>query len=134
MNSKQDIYKCPYKGDCELVGCIGHEDCFIKQLFEDRFNAEVKLYDTQQECERLSKGYAELTDIVSPYMDDFTGYNEELGGFDLILCIKELLQQMDRTNDEKDMYKKQWEIQYDLCYNYGKILQTIEETLDFEAE
>ena len=54
------------------------------------------LIKSMQECERLSKGYAELTDIVAPYMDDFTGYNEQLGGFDLILCVKELLERLDK--------------------------------------
>ena len=43
------------------------------------------------ENEKMSKGYAELAEIVSPYIDDFTGYNEKLGGFDIVLCVKELL-------------------------------------------
>ena len=41
--------------------------------------------------EKMSKGYAELTKLVRPYIDDFAGYNEELGGFDIVLCVKELL-------------------------------------------
>ena len=47
----------------------------------------------EQEYKRLKEGYSELTDIVSPYMNDFTGYNEELDSFDIILCIKELLKE-----------------------------------------
>ena len=42
-----------------------------------------------EENEKMSKGYAELTELVRPYIDDFTGYNEELGGFDVVLCVKE---------------------------------------------
>ena len=60
----------------------------------------------EQECERLKQGYAELTDIVSPYMDDFTGYNEELGGFDIVLCVKQLLKQLNQLKVENDDLKK----------------------------
>ena len=56
----------------------------------------------EQECEELKKGYAELTDIVAPYMDDFTGYNEELGGFDIVLCVKQLLEQLDQFKAENE--------------------------------
>ena len=54
----------------------------------------------------MSKGYAELTEIVSPYIDDFTGYNEKFGGFDIVLCVKELLQQLDQLKAENDEFKK----------------------------
>lgn len=79
--------------------CKDRPNCYYKQLKRK-----------EQECERLSKGYAELTDIVSPYMDDFTGYNEELGGFDLILCVKELLEQLDQLKAENDELKKKCNI------------------------
>lgn len=59
-----------------------------------------KLISKEQECEELKKGCSELTDIVSPYMDDFTGYNEELGGFDIVLCVKELMEQLKAENEE----------------------------------
>jgi DNA repair ATPase RecN len=60
----------------------------------------------EQECERLTQGYAELTDIVSPYMDDFTGYNEELGGFDIVLCVKELMEQLEAYKMEAEEGKE----------------------------
>ena len=69
---------------CEQV-----KDCYYKQLKRK-----------EQECEELKEGYSELTDIVSPYMDDFTGYNEELGGFDIVLCVKELMEQLDQLKSE----------------------------------
>ena len=63
--------------------------------------------------ENMSKGYAELTELVRPYIDDFTGYNEELGGFDIVLCVKELLQQFDslkadneKIKESRDYYKR----------------------------
>ena len=56
--------------------------------------------------EKMSKGYAELTELVRPYIDDFTGYNEELGGFDIVLCVKELLQQFDSTQEENKKIKE----------------------------
>lgn len=60
----------------------------------------------EQECERLKEGYSELTDIVNPYMGDFTGYNEELGGFDIVLCVKELMEQLDKLKAENEILEK----------------------------
>ena len=204
---KEDI--CPYQGECSINGCKRNNDnCFIKQLFEERYSAEkqiIKLNKTiktkeqeneelrqyhnkcceenakkleewlekynqvsrdfhngkycneencnllkakEQECnklyiqlkadeeyhkeeentlrkiiknkeernielykennqlkvnnEKMSNGYAELTKIVSPYIDDFTGYNEKLGSFDIVLCVKELLQQLNQLKTEND--------------------------------
>lgn len=54
----------------------------------------------KKENEKMSKGYEELTEIVSPYIDDFTGYNEEQCGFDIILCVRELMQQLDQLKEE----------------------------------
>ena len=93
----------------------------------------------EQECERLSKGYAELTEIVSPYMDDFTGYNEKLGGFDIVLCVKELLGKLVLKEQALVNIKEIAESFCNACQehepeksgsdcmycNYGKILQKI---------
>lgn len=59
-----------------------------------------------KENENMTKGYAELTELVRPYIDDFTGYNEELGGFDIVLCVKELLQQFDNIQEENKKIKE----------------------------
>ena len=59
-----------------------------------------------EENEKMSKGYAELTELVRPYIDDFAGYNEELGGFDIVLCVKELLQQFDNIREENKKLKE----------------------------
>lgn len=63
--------------------------------------------------EKMSKDYAELTELVRPYIDDFAGYNEEPGGFDIVLCVKELLQQFDslkadneKIKESRDYYKR----------------------------
>ena len=72
----------------------------------------------------MSKGYAELTEIVSPYIDDFTGYNEKLGGFDIVLCVKELLQQFkhlktenEKIKESRDYYKRIVDGCPDVCEN-----------------
>jgi len=68
---------------------------------ENNYNCIWKKYlRKKQECERLKQGYAESTEIVSPYIDDFTGYNEELGGFDIVLCVKQLLEQLKISNEK----------------------------------
>ena len=56
---KEDI--CPYQGECSINGCKrNNDDCFIKQLFEERYKAEkqiIKLNKTiktkEQENEEL---------------------------------------------------------------------------------
>ena len=67
---------------------------------------EFQIDQLKAEKEKMSKGYSNLTEIVSPYMDDFTGYNEELGGFDIVLCVKELLQQLDQLKSENEKLKQ----------------------------
>ena len=90
-DNSQKIHLC-YDSDTPLTSwgwCENNPNCYYKQLKRK-----------EQECEELKEGYSELTDIVSPYMDDFTGYNEELGGFDIVLCVKELMEQLDQLKSE----------------------------------
>lgn len=97
---------CHNKNLC--CDCEKNQDCYFKQLARKT-----------KECEELKKGYAELTKIVSPYMDDFTGYNEELGGFDPILCVKELFQQLAhkmQENEELKEYAQRQENQRETYY------------------
>lgn len=75
--------------------CSKNPNCYYKQLKRK-----------EQECEELKKGYSELTDIVSPYMDDFRGYNEELGGFDIVFCVKELMEQLEAYKMEAEEGKE----------------------------
>lgn len=70
------------------------------------YELQEQLDQLKAENEKMSKGYSELTEIVSPYIDDFTGYNEKLGGFDIVLCIKELLQQFKHLQIENEELKK----------------------------
>lgn len=67
---------------------------FAKQVFD-------QLDQLKTENEKMSKGYMELTEIVSPYIDAFTGYNEELQGFDIVLCVKELVQQLNDKDNSR---------------------------------
>ena len=85
----------------------------------------------EQECEELKEGYSELTDIVSPYMDDFTGYNEELGGFDIVLCVKELMEQLDQLKAENDELKKNY---FTVIQQRNKAEQTLTEIKEIATE
>lgn len=76
-NLKNELLSYSTTGICET--------CTEKSLLE---NNELK-----SKIRKLKSGYAELTEIVEPYINDFTGYNEELGCFDTVLCIKELLKE-----------------------------------------
>ena len=70
------------------------------------FTLQQQIDTLKEEKEKMSKGYDELTEIVSPYIDDFTGYNEKLGGFDIVLCVKELLQQLKQLQTENEKIKE----------------------------
>lgn len=91
----------------------GKRDAISTKTFEEIiYVLEAK----EQECDQLkaenkkmSKGYEELTEIVSPYIDDFTGYNEELKGFDIVLCVKELMQQLDQLKAEGEELKTEFD-------------------------
>ena len=98
----------------DVGGCIYYEDgkCLNGEMVQCNCKKVAVCYykeykRKEQECEELKKGYSELTDIVSPYMDDFTGYNEELGGFDIVLCVKELMEQLDQLKAENDTLTEQ---------------------------
>ena len=63
MTDKQvTIGTCPYQGDCSISGCNRNDDddCFIKQLFEERYKADKQIVELnkmikvkEQECKRL---------------------------------------------------------------------------------
>ena len=62
MTDKQiTITTCPYQGDCSISGCNKNDDdCFIKQLFEERYKADKQIVELnktikakEQECKRL---------------------------------------------------------------------------------
>ena len=73
MTDKQiTITTCPYQGDCSISGCNRNDDdCFIKQLFEERYKADkqiVKLNKTieakEQECEKYEQTLTEVRKIA----------------------------------------------------------------------
>lgn len=91
-----------------------------RQIKEQYYKLEQECEDLREELEwvhgikdqlkaenkKMSKGYEKLTEIVSPYIDDFTGYNEELKGFDIVLCVKELMQQLDALETENEKLRQ----------------------------
>ena len=107
-----------------ILRCDEIKNCAIKENFK-------QLQYKTAGCEGLKKGYTELIEIIKPYMDDFTGYNEELGGFGFILCVKELLQQLDKLkaeNEELKDYARRQENQRETYYKeYLKLSQECEE-------
>lgn len=107
--------KCILKDD----ECCLFPNCYYKQL--KRKDLEIEKYknlalhngkvcnerldkidELEHKVNRMEKGYIELTEIVAPYIDDFTGYNEEQCGFDIVLCVKELMQQLDQLKEEAE--------------------------------
>lgn len=82
------------------------EENTLRKIIKNKEERNIELYKENNQLkvnnEKMSKGYAELTEIVSSYINDFTGYNEKLGGFDIVLCVKELLQQLKHLQTEND--------------------------------
>ena len=85
----------------------------MSEYCKNCYELQEQFDQLKAENEKMSKGYAELTEIVSPYIDDFTGYNQKLGGFDIVLCVKELLQQFKHLKTENDETWKTMSITFD---------------------
>lgn len=74
---KEDI--CPYQGECLINGCKrNNDDCFIKQLFEERYMAEkqiVKLNKTiktkEQENEELRQYHNKCCEENAKKMEEW---------------------------------------------------------------
>ena len=109
--------------------CKELKKCLL-QVQNASISLNKQLDQLKEKNEKISKGYAELTDIVSPYIDDFTGYNEKLGGFDIVLCIKELLQQIDQIKVENEILKEKLVISSNSDKKTLKIIQTLAEIKD----
>lgn len=94
------------------------------------FTLQQQIDTLKEDNEKMSKGYAELTEIVSPYIDDFTGYNEKLGGFDIVLCVKELLGKLAQKEQDYEKVKHTLDIIKEIaengCYDeYGMPLDEL---------
>ena len=61
----------------------------------------LKATQKDEYIKRLEKGYQNVIDIISPYLSDFDGINED-GYFDLALAIKELLEN-NRISQKSDL-------------------------------
>ena len=47
-----------------MMGCFNDDNCFIKQLFEERNRAESEYYRKEQECEELTTKCSQLEQDV----------------------------------------------------------------------
>lgn len=77
----------------------------LKQRLETLIDSYCEIVEQNNKYE---KGYALITDIITPYLSDFTGINDA-GQFDLVLAIEELMQELKAYR--KDSIKL--EIDYD---------------------
>lgn len=117
---KEDI--CPYQGECSINGCKrNNDDCFIKQLFEERYRAEkqiIKLNKTiktkEQEneelrqyhnkcCEENAKKLEEWLEKYNQISRDFHNgkyCNEE--NCNLLKAKEQECEHWKKANDEKN--------------------------------
>lgn len=104
-----------FKNRCNLVNLKWGKDCrdlclmseiddLNPKYCEDNTNCSYKslhqqLKQKEQRIEFLENGYGILTNFISTRMlDDFTGYNEEANGFDIIQAIKEVIEYQESEN------------------------------------
>ena len=117
---EEDI--CPYQGECSINGCKrNNDDCFIKQLFEERYRAEkqiIKLNKTiktkEQEneelrqyhnkcCEENAKKLEEWLEKYNQISRDFHNgryCNEE--NCNLLKAKEQECERWKKANDEKN--------------------------------
>lgn len=62
----------------------------LKQRLETLIDSYCEMVEQNNKYE---KGYELITDIITPYLSDFTGINDA-GQFDLVLAIEELMQEL----------------------------------------
>ena len=62
----------------------------LKQRLETLIDSYCEMVEQNNKYE---KGYELITDIIAPYLSDFTGINDA-GQFDLVLAIEELMQEL----------------------------------------
>lgn len=79
-----------------------------------------QLEEKDKSLQEFYKGSAELLEIVAPFMSDFTGYDEERGGFDIILCVKELIEELRELREETVTLKRQRSSDKGLITSLGK--------------
>lgn len=64
--------------------------------YHDKFNETVSVKENElglvyHPMKMEETLYEKVLNVIEPYMSDFTGYNEEEGGFDIVQAVKELL-------------------------------------------
>ena len=62
----------------------------LKQRLETLIDSYCEMVEQNNKYE---KGYELITNIITPYLSDFTGINDA-GQFDLVLAIEELMQEL----------------------------------------
>ena len=117
---KEDI--CPYQGECSINGCKrNNDDCFIKQLFEERYKAEkqiiklnkaIKTKEQENEelrqyhnkcCEENAKKLEEWLEKYNQVSRDFHNgkyCNEE--NCNLLKAKEQECERWKKANDEKN--------------------------------
>ena len=123
MTDKQiTIATCPYQGDCSISGCNRNDDdCFIKQLFEERYKAEkqiIKLNKTiktkEQENEELRQYHNKCCEENAKKMEEWLEkYNQVSRDFhngkycneencNLLKAKEQECERWKKANDEKN--------------------------------
>lgn len=76
-NNEQIIKECSYKGECQMMGCFNDDNCFIKQLFEERNRAESEYYRKEQECEKAKQNAQDTYDLWQALIESFNILQDE---------------------------------------------------------
>lgn len=57
-------YQCPYQGECQINNCNPEQNCYTRQILDERNNAEQKMIDLDNECQDKFNTILKLEDRI----------------------------------------------------------------------
>lgn len=64
--------------------------------------------------------YADLLEVIEPYLSDFTGYDEKEQAFNIVLAVKELLLEFSIENERSKEEILKWQTAYSREYQINE--------------
>lgn len=65
----------------------------VNELKKNVEHLKEEFNNLEQRNNKQSTLYDDIMKVIEPYMGDFTGYDEKLGEFNIVLAVKELVEE-----------------------------------------
>lgn len=69
----------------------------VNELKDSVKDLKEEINNLKRQRDKQNALYNDILKVIEPYMGDFTGYDEKLGGFNIVLAVKELLEEGDQA-------------------------------------